>query len=158
MNLFDPKGHLTPEALRAHAAGSLDDGQTMRVLEHVCVCRVCADRLWADFAQTPLLEPPRGFTEAVTVRVERAAEDKKADYRRYCLRVALSTAAALTIVVASVFALPGRVAAKEPPQPQKIEFPEPQKAVLPEPVKDTTLSEKLVGFWEQITNLFKTEE
>lgn len=164
MTLFDAKGHLTQESLRAHADGALDDGQAMRVLDHICGCRDCAGRLCAELE--PLTAPPRGFAQAVTLRVRQSAESKRAEYRRYCLRVALSSAAALALVLGSMFALPGRVAAKAPPEPKEIEMPapqeivlpEPQKTTLPEPQKNVPFSERLASFWEQITHLFQTEE
>lgn len=108
MELFNPGGHLTDEALRASAEGQeLPELSRLEIAEHLAYCDRCLQRYTELLDQAPLLCPARSCKESLWRQV------RKRTIRLLTSRYATAAAAvalALTVLWGGV-SLPGRGAA-----------------------------------------------
>ena len=70
MELFDPHGHLTEEALAALAGGEeLPELSRLEAAEHLAYCDLCLQRYTSALAGAPLLAPERSCRESLWRRI-----------------------------------------------------------------------------------------
>ena len=162
MTLYE-NDHLSAQALRALLDGSLSARDLDEVCAHTAACETCAARL-ADAALAQPRQAPAGFGEAVRQRIERSRERQRAEFRSYCLRVAVSAAASLVLIAGSLALAPQKISARTRPEPPAVTYPAAQDTAPPAPNYPApgstglpALSQKLTDTWSRVADLFTNQ-
>ena len=138
--------HLDDAALRALAAGEMGRDGRMQAAAHLACCAVCMERFIALTEENAAPEPPRGLQERILLPVAEQAQ-KRREFYRYCLRVAVSSAAAIVLAFGvftpEAFHLyateappetPSAVTVLSAPPPEMGSAPAPTPEEVPEPL------------------------
>lgn len=112
--LFDARGHLTPETLRLLRAGALGAQERLAAAEHLGACRTCAELFACALEEQGLERSPLRFEQEARARFARDDAGRRAARRRggllYRLQVLLAVCGALAFVFSGAL----RMAAADP--------------------------------------------
>ncbi|MEG0751215.1 MAG: hypothetical protein RR998_06420 [Oscillospiraceae bacterium] len=152
MELFIDE-HLTDQAIKSLADGTLDDLQTLELCEHMAECSACAEKI-SDAVCVGSLN--RGFDELVVLKIAEIERAKRQGFARYCAGIAVGVAAAIALTFSGT-TLPQTMTYKPKPDalpaPTKMHLPEPQQFVIPErEEQDKEIFAQIGQYFTSITN------
>ncbi len=105
---MDYNKHLTEEILNKFHTNSLNDNESVKLLEHISHCDFCAEKFSNSFNSINTLKMPPDFKQSIIKKskfIKRAnASSPKLFLLKYSLRVCASMAGALIIIYSSTLA------------------------------------------------------
>jgi hypothetical protein len=151
-------GHITETAFKAFAGGLLDKEQSLQFAEHVSVCDECTARM-IQAMELCALKAPKGFTEAVSLKLESNLAQKQREFRLYCTRIAACIAAVIGISAAGIIYMPAFAADYQAPPPTVTEAPAPNAIQAPPPAEQDKLWDRVGTTLSNIADcIFNSEE
>ena len=152
------KGHITETAFKAFAGGLLGQEQSLEFAEHVSGCDECTARMIQAMEQCEI-KAPKGFAEAVSLKLESNLAQKRREFRLYCSRIAACIVAAIGISVAGIIYMPAFAADYQAPPPTLSEAPAPEKLQAPPPAEQGRLWDRVGTTLSNIADfIFNSEE
>ena len=151
-------GHISDLGFEAFAGGLLDEEQSIEFAGHISGCAECAAKM-IEAVEPCLQKAPRGFTEAVSLKLESKLAQRRREFRLYCARIAACIAAVIGISAAGIIYMPAFAADYEAPPPTITEIPAPVVVQVPAPGEEEKLWDRVTAAFSDIADkIFNSEE